>query len=162
MKTTLTIFLFLFGSFAFAQTDYSSISLKTVAECKLAEPTVLEAANLVLSKPIDDADAHDANVFILNWMTNCEYSFLVDNKISKLEKPKGNKNLLFIYMACQSKYLLEHVDKAKDQNAIALGAYSLLADYVSNTANKVNISKDVQKLIDAKKDGKMQEWLDAK
>jgi hypothetical protein len=162
MKKTFTFFLLLFSSFVFAQTDYSTISLKTTADCKKAEPTVLEAAKLVLSKPISDASAHDANVFILTWMTNCEYSFLVDDKIGKLDKPKGNKNLLFIYMACQSKFLLENIDKAKDQNAIALGAYSLLADYISNTSNGVTINKDVQKFLDAKKEGKLQQWLDAK
>ena len=65
-------------------------------------------------------------------------------------------------MSCQAKYLLENVDKAKDQNAIAVGAYSLLADYVSNAANGVKMNKDIQKLIDAKKNGKIQEWLDQK
>jgi len=160
MKTTFTFFLLLFGSVAFAQTDFSSIPVKTTEDCKKAEPQVIEAANLILSKALDDASVKDAETFIVIWMTNCEYSFLVDDKISKMEK--GNKNLLFVYMACQSKFLLEHVDKAKDQNAIALGAYSLLCDFVSNAANHVEMNKYVKKMVDANKAGKLQEWLNEK
>ncbi len=160
MKKPLTLLLLLVGGFLFGQTDYTTIPLKTTADCKAAEPAVLVAANFILGKPLNDKDVKDPEAFVLTWMTNTEYSFMVDNKISKLEK--GNKNLLFVYMSCQAKYLLENVDKAKDQNAIAVGAYSLLADYVSNAANGVKMNKDIQKLIDAKKNGKIQEWLDQK
>ena len=161
MKTLITLLILVSNGFLFGQTDYSTIPLKTTADCKAAEPQVLVAADFVLSKPIhDDADVKSPEAFILTWINNCEYSFLVDSKIDKIEK--DDKNLLFIFMTCEAKYLLENISKAKDQKAICLGAYSMLANYASDPANGVKANKYLQKLIDAKKNGTIQEWYDEK
>lgn len=161
MKNLIICFFALLGTTVFAQTNYSKIPLKTAADCKAAEPSVLTAAAYILSKPMDSDSVKDARAFIIVWMTNTEYSFQVDAHIGNLDKKK-NGNLLFIFMACQAKFLLENKDKAKDSEAINVGAYTMLADYISNSANGVTITKDVQKLLDAKRDGKVAEWYKSK
>jgi hypothetical protein len=163
MKKSLTVLFLFIAAFAFAQsTDYSKIPTGSVSECKTAEPSVITAADLILSKPLNDETSSDARGFIIRWMTSTEYSFTIDNKITDLTKKKANKNLLVIYMACQAKYLLEHKDDAKNNTAIEVGAFTLLADYISDSTHGVSITKEIQKLLDAKKNGKMDDFVNGK
>lgn len=162
MKNSLTLFLFLFAATAFAQTDFTKISTGSVEDCKAAEPQVLEAANLILSKPVNDAGLKDARSFLIRWMTSTEYTFTLDNHIVDMSKKKGNENLLAVFMACQAKYLLEHKDDAKYSDVINVGAYTLLADYIENTANGVAKNKETQKLLDAKKKGTIKDYVKGK
>ena len=117
MKNYLTLFLLLFASAAFAQTDFTKISTGSVEDCKAAEPQVLEAANLILSKPVNDASLKDARSFLIRWMTSTEYSFTLDSKVLDMTKKKGNENLLAV------KQLLNIADAAENEldEAIARG-----------------------------------------
>ncbi|MDQ3110464.1 MAG: hypothetical protein M3R17_11270 [Bacteroidota bacterium] len=155
MKKLFIAFLLLSGGFVSAQ-DYS-VPVRTTAECKAAEPEVLLAANLIMSKPLKNPEAKKAESFVLTWMTNCEYTFELGGNITKLNK-KENAELLFVYMACQAKFVLENPSKAKDTEAITLAAYSALADYVAVAANGVKQTKEVKRLIEAKEAGTMKEY----
>jgi hypothetical protein len=155
MKNVLLLFLLLSAGVASAQ-DYS-VPVSTTAECKKAEPEVLLAAKLILSKPLENAEAKKAEAFVLSWMTNCEYSFEIGGNITNLSK-KENSKLLFVYMAAQAKFVLENPEKSKDKEAMAEAAYTALADYAANTANGVKLTKDVKRLIDAKQKGTIKEY----
>lgn len=150
MKKLLLFCLLISGGFASAQ-DYS-VPVSTTAECKKAEPEVLLAAKLILSNPLENAEAKKAEAFVLSWMTNCEYSFELGGNIIDLSK-KENSKLLFVYMAAQAKFILENPEKSKDKEAMTVAAYTALADYCANTANGVKLTKDVKRLIDAKEKG---------
>lgn len=162
MKKLFTVLALLFSACLFAQTDYTKIPLKTKEDCKAAEPDVLSASKLIISKPLGDASVNKAMIFLITWMSNCEYSFTIDEKITKLTKKKANKDLLGVYMACMAKAVLENPDIAKDNEAIEIAAFSTLADYCSDSAHNVSVTKDIQKLIDAKKNGTMKDYVKAK
>jgi hypothetical protein len=159
MKKIYSLFFLLLGGQLFAQTtDYSTIPLSTVEECRAAEPIVLEAADLILSKPLGDASVLRATIFVIDWISKCEYTFELSGPISKLSKSGINKDLFSIFIACQSKYLINHKDLSKDTAAINEGAYNLLADYCAETSHKVEMTKEVKKLIEAKKNGTMKTY----
>ncbi len=158
MKNLLTLLFLSFSAAAFAQT-YSNTPVSTAAQCKEAEPVVLQTANLVLSKPLDDAAARSADAFIWTWAQNTEHTLPIAGPITKLSGDKANKNLLWIFIACEAKYILEHPEKAKDEDAVLLGAYTMLADYIAKTENGVVVTKNVKKILDAKTNNKMEEYV---
>lgn len=155
MKNIFLLFLLFSAGFVSAQ-DYS-VPVSTTAECKKAEPEVLLAAKLILSKPLENAESKKAGAFVISWMTNCEYNFELGGNIVDLAK-KENVRLLAVYMAAQAKFVLENPDKSKDKEAMAEAAYGALADYAANTANGVKLTKDVKRLIEAKEKGKIKEY----
>jgi hypothetical protein len=157
----MTILCFLIAGTAFSQTDYSKIPLKTKEDCKAAEPSVLEACGLILSKPMDDPGASKAMSFLITWMSNTTYSFTLDEKITKLAKKKTT-GLLGIYMASMAKVVLEDPSKAKDTIALEEAAFGLLADYCADASKNVPQTKAVKKLIEAKNSGKMREYVGGK
>jgi hypothetical protein len=161
MKNLLLLFFAFAGSALFAQTDYKKIPLNTAEECRTAEPAVLVAADLVLSKYLDEPSSFLARDFVYQWVTKTEYTFTLNSRIWKISK-KENKGLYWIYYVCLAKYLLEHKDKASDGRAINIGGFELLADYISDPAHRVKITKPVQELLDAKKNGKMGDFVDGK
>jgi hypothetical protein len=155
MKNVLLLFLLFSSGFISAQ-DYN-VPLRTTADCKAAEPEVLLAANVIMSKPLENAESKKATAFVLTWMTNCEYSFELGGNIIKLAK-KENVNLLGVYMAAQSKFVLENLTKSKDKEAIAIAAYTALAEYAAKSENGVKQTKEVKKLIAAKEAGTIKEY----
>ena len=154
MKKLFSIALLLFATgTAFSQlsiTELYKIPVKTTEDCKKAEPEILKAANLVLSKPIDDNDGVLAGAYLLVWAQNSEHSFTFDANISKLSKKKANTMLLCVYLAALTKFILENPDKEKDTKAATIYTYTKLADYVANANNHVKKTKDIKKLIAAK------------
>ncbi len=162
MKITGPILTFLlFGFQSQAQvTEYDMIPVKTPEECKAAESKVIEAANLVLSKPLkgNDNSISKARTFIIVWMSNTNaYTFTINENITKLTK---NNELLFgIYLSCIAKYALENPAIAKDETKVQLGSYTLLAAYIEEKKNGVEVTKQVQKFLNAKKAGKLEEYI---
>ena len=133
------------------------MKVKTPEECKAAEPRVLEAAKFILASPLESNDKHlyEARILIIDWMSNTpEHSFSLDDNISKLSKGK-NSSLIGIFMAAQTKFVLENPDSAKDSKKLQIAAFSAVAEYCMNEANGVEKSKSVTKLIEAYKSGKM-------
>jgi hypothetical protein len=161
MKKLVFLFSLFFSAATFAQTNYN-IPLKTKEECKAAEPAVLIAAGVVLSSPMNDEAGHAAQLFVMRWADNSEYTITIAGPISSYWKGKTNGNIPWIFAACQAKYIIEHPDKAKDTDAILLAAYNMLAEYVGKASNGVTITKNVQKLLDAKKNDAMAEYIKAK
>jgi hypothetical protein len=161
MKNSITLLLLLFGGVAFAQTDYSTIPVKTAEECKAAEPEILILANHIISSPLNDPESTRATRFFYDWTFNCSYTFQLDKRISELAG-KGNGRLQVVFLACMAKFVLDNPDKSKDSDAMIFAAYNTLADYVAKPENGVKQTKDVQKLIQAKKDDKLKEYINAK
>lgn len=158
------IALLLANSASFSQinaVELFNIPIKTKEDCKKAEPQVLEAANYVLSHPLDDDNAVLAGAFILLWATNSEHSFTFDANISKLSKKKANTMLLCVYLAAAAKYVLEHPEKESDKKAVKLYTYNQLAAFVSNPSNRVKKTKHIKKLIAAKTNNTMEAYCAA-
>src|SRR5689334_5476215 len=91
----------------FAQTlpDYDQIKLEVKSDYQTAEPSVMQAANYILSTPFDKNDLARLKSlqFIIKWMSGTpDFGFSLDDATNKIVK--GNDDLLGIYMTCMTKY----------------------------------------------------------
>lgn len=162
MKSILSIVLAIFYISSFAQTtqDYDNVKLETAAECKAAEPIVLEASNYVLSTPFEKNDIGRLKSLslIIRWMSATpDYSFGLDEVASKIMK--GNDDLLGIYMTAMTKYCLENKASAKDQKLVKLNAVTYVLNYCEDAKNNVKMTKQLKKLSEAKARGELEKSL---
>jgi hypothetical protein len=165
MKTKFFVSVILFFGLVMGCTaqDYSKlkdITLKGKEDCAKAEKQVLECSEYVLTTPLDDQNNNrmDALKFIFRWMDGTpDFMFNLDESIGKLVN--SNEELLGVYMACMSKFVLGNRDKAKDQDEVKYNSILMLIDYAQKPENSVEISGELQKLIDAKKDGSLKDYL---
>ena len=159
MKNIVLFLLLIAGSFGMAQDqEYDKIKVKTPEDCKKAEPKVLEAADFIIDSPLetDNRNLYAARALIIDWMSNTpEHTFSLDGNTAKLAKGK-NISLLAVFMACQTKFVLENPDSSKEKHKVQLAAFSSLAEYCMNNRHGVDMTKAVIKLIDAYKNGKME------
>jgi len=142
--------------------QYDNVLLTNASEFRKAEPQVMLAADYVYNSPIDKDDAHRTNAirFIMKWMQGTpDYSFPIDETLTKITK---NDNELFgVYMACITKYALQK-GKGTDREDIKYNSFLLLANYCENPANNYRVRGEVKKMIDAKNQNKLKEYLESK
>lgn len=160
MKKSIPIFLFFCSSLCYAQavTDFEAVSITNAADCKTAEPRVLEAANYMLSTPLQKGDVNRQKAFslVMRWMTATpDYHFAIDEDASKLMK--GSDDLLVLYMGAMTKYVLENKGSAADQKAVKVNAMSILLTYTDNPSNNVKPTKNLKKLSEAKANGRLEQ-----
>lgn len=163
MRTFLFCTLLLLSSTVFSQkpTQYDNIPLGTAAEFRRAEPQVALAADYVYSSPIDKDNVHrkDAISFILKWMGGTsDYSFATDETMRKITN--DDRDLVGTYAACITKYALQ-TGKGVNREDLKLNSYLLLAKYCENPENNYKPRGEIKKMIDAKNQNKLQEYLDA-
>jgi len=164
MKFILLFLIALLSASIFSQnvSQYSNIPLTTAAEYRRAEPQVSLAADYVYSTPIDKDNIHrtEAITFITKWMGGTsDYSFTPDKTSSAVT---GNdRDLLGIYYTCLAKYALAK-GKTVDREELKYNSYLLLATYLENPNNNYKIRGEIRKLIDAKNQNKLKEYLDSK
>jgi len=161
-KTLLLAILFLAHTVTFAQ-DFRSladIKFATAEECRTYNSKALEAANFILSTPVNSADANrlSAMSFLIKWMmATADYSFELNADVTKYGK--DDDMLLGVYMASLTKFVMDNSDKGKDSKEITYGAMKLFADYCATESNNVQSNKKLKKLLEANKEGKLREYL---
>jgi hypothetical protein len=140
---------------------YDEIKLETKEDFnETANNAALQAANYLLSTPMESKsfDRLTSLQFILKWMTGSpDYSFTFDQQATKFAK--NNDDLLGLYMAAMTKYVLENKTESKNQNKIKLNAVKLIIQYSKDTKNNVKINKELKKAIAAEENGKLEEYL---
>lgn len=164
MKKILIAILLLVSLDSFSQgpSQFDNIMLSKPADYKKAEPYVVLAAEYVYSSAIDKDDVHRMNAisFIMRWMQGTpDFSFTFDETITKVTK--SDNELIGIYMVCLAKYALEK-GKGVDREEVKYNAYILMAEYCENPLNNYKIRGETKKMIDAKNQGKLKEYLDSK
>jgi len=164
MKTLLLFLLLLisFGSFSQNATQYSNIILNTAADFRKAEPYVSLAADLVYSTPIEKENTRraEAITFISKWMGGTsDFSFIINEALPKITG--NNYDLFGVYVACVSKYALQK-GKGVDRKELEYNSILLLANYCENPENNYKPVGEMKKMIAAKNQGKLQEYLDSK
>ncbi|MEI6059298.1 MAG: hypothetical protein WCR72_01255 [Bacteroidota bacterium] len=164
MKRVVFALLILFASASFAQnySQWENIPLVTAAEFRKAEPQVMLAADLVLSTPIEKTNKNRLNAisFIMKWMGGTsDYSFVLDETMRRVTY--GDKDMLGVYFACLSKYAIQK-GKGADREDIRIKSYAMLAAYCENPDNNIKVRGEIKKLVDAKNQNKMKEYLDSK
>lgn len=164
MKTLISILLCSITFSAFSQTTskYDNILLNSAATYRKAEPEVILAADYVYSTPIDKDNTARKNAvsFIMKWMAGTsDYSFGMDETIKKIA---GNDNdLLGMYFVCLAKYALSKGINV-DRETLKYNAYVVLVNFCENPENNCKQSREVKKMIEAKNQNTLQEYLDSK
>jgi len=125
-----------------------------------ADNAALQSASFLLSAPMEknNIDRLKALQYIIKWMTGTpDYSFTLDEQATKFAKK--NDDLLGLYMAAMTKYVLENKSDSKDQNKIKLNAVKFIITYAKVEGNKVKINSELKKAIEADENGRLSEYL---
>jgi len=158
-----SILLFLTVNNVFSQSlpKYDEIKLETKEDFNdAANNAALQASNYLLSTPMDSKsiDRLKSLQFIIKWMSGTpDFSFTLDEQATKFAK--NNDDLLGLYMAAMTKYVLENKTESKNQNKIKLNAVKLIIQYSKDIKNNVKINKELKKAIEADEDGKLEDYL---
>lgn len=158
------LFIGLFGSAIAQDLDHiDKIELKQAADYQQNESFALESANYLLSRPVDknnsDLKHLKAMQFLIHWMDGTpDYSFAIDASISKATE--SNPPLLAKYLASMVKYVLENKSDKDNPPSIKYNAFSIFLNYCENTANQVTINKEIKRLLKAKEEGSLREYLE--
>lgn len=141
--------------------DFASINLEKSEDFNAAaDNAALQASNYLLATPLekDNINRLSCLQFIIKWMSGTpDYSFTLDEQATKFTKK--NDDLLGLYMAAMTKYVLENKADAQDQNKIKLNAMKLIIAYAKDEKNKVKINTELKKAINADDNGKLAEYL---
>lgn len=164
MKALFSILLCCLAFSVFSQntSQYDNIPLTSAANYRKAEPQVILASDYVYSSPVDKENMNRKNAiaFIMKWMGGTsDYSFGMDETISKIAG--GDNDALSMYFVCLAKYALDK-GKEVDREELKYNAYLLLAKYCENPGNNYKPKGEVKKMIDAKNQDKLKEFLDSK
>ena len=145
--------------------DYSNlekVQLKGNEDYAKNEVLVLECSGYLLNSPLEALDS-DINrlralQFIMRWMEGTpDYMFGLDESISKVINSESK--LLGIYMACMTKFVLENKEKSSDQKEIKYNSFLTLIAYCEDQDKGVKLNKELKKLIKARNDGTLREYL---
>jgi len=139
--------------------DYSAIKLETEADYKNAEPTVLTAANYILSTPAnaEGMERMHAIQFILVWMEGTpDYMFDLD----AMEKLDNEVDQTTAYLAALSKYVLLNKDTyMNDLLGTKLGSMELFINYSMKNKNNVKQTRKLKKLTNSYLKGELRKEL---
>jgi hypothetical protein len=111
--------------------------------------------------PIEKDNLHrkDAITFILRWMGGTsDFSFTPNEAMRKITN--GDGEIVGVYAACITKYAIEK-GKGVDREELKINSYILLAQYFENQGNNFKPRGELKKMIDAKNQNKLKEYLDA-
>jgi len=164
MKTFLSLLLLFISLQSFSQkpSQYDHIMLTKASDYRKAEPEVMLACDYVYTTPVDkeNMNRNNAVTFIVKWMQGTpDYPFVMDKTVYTLT---NNDNLvLSVYFACISKYALEK-GKGVDREDLQYNAFLLLANYFENPNNNYKPRGEMKKLVDAKNQNKLKEFLASK
>ncbi len=164
MKTLLIIILSFAttGIYAQKKLTYANLPLNTAEDYANAEKSALQAANEILSLPLDkdSQSKSEAMHFLSDWMQGTPaFLFPLNEPIGKISN--DNPELLVIYMASMTRYVLSNETKTPlGEKDIAYHGFLIFSDYCDNPKNHVSINGELKNLIDAKKQGNLQDYLD--
>lgn len=164
MKTLFSFLICFTAISVFSQnaSQYDNIPLNSAAAYRKAEPQVMLAADYAYTSPIDKENTNRKNAisFVMKWMAGTsDYSFGMDETINKISN--GDSEIFGIYFISLAKYALAN-GKGVDREEAKYNAYVMMAEYCENPANNFRIRGEVKKMIEAKKQGKLKEFLESK
>ncbi len=125
-----------------------NIDLKNEIDCRLAEPQILICADYILSTPIDEKNIQRvyAITAVKKWMEKTpNYIFNVDKNVAKILDRKGN--VLSVFAASMVKFSIENPEKGNNKEEVAAFAWKTTLNYAADKSNKVELTKDLKKMI---------------
>ena len=166
IKMKKVIFLVLFGflsSVSIAQNlpDFDAIKLEVKDDyTSAADNAALIASNYILSTPLqkNNLDRLKSLQYIIRWMTGTpSYSFTIDESATKFARK--NEDLLGLYLASMTIFVLENKADAQDQDKIKLNAIKHVLGFVKDEKNNVRINSELKKLMEADAKGELAAYL---
>lgn len=146
---------------SFAQTDYTTVKLSADADYKLAEKTVLEASNYVLSTPLDSKNLklQGATKFLRQWMEGTpDFTYMIDSPlVTKLNSE--NDGLTGAYYAGMVKYSLDNKAKGDDPQATMVNGVKTLLAFAAKPEHKVAQTETLKKITELDKKGELEKLL---
>jgi len=161
MKILLSLLTVLLTLQAGAQTlpDIDQIKLDKQTDYKKAEPFVLLTANYLLTTASkkDDATRIKAGEFLVKWVAGTpDFSLKVSDYN---DVTKGDNDMVGIYFAALTKYILENRAEAKDFKKVKLNTIIQMLDYCKVKSNNLRMSKTLKKYSDARDKGELEAML---
>jgi hypothetical protein len=154
--------LFVFSAVSsFSQTDFTTVKLSADADYKLAEKSVLEASNYVLSTPLDGKNLRlqAATKFLLQWMEGTpDYTYIIESPlVTKLNSE--NEGLTGVYYAGMTKFSLENKAKTDDPQLTMINGIRTVLAYAEKTEHKVAQTETLKKITELNKKGELETLL---
>ena len=137
---------------------WADIKFEKAEDYKAHEAEILQCAKYILTVPMNDFNRQDALNPLAKWMSGTpDYNFVINERVTKLND--GNEFVMSVYMSSMVKFVLENKDKAKNPDEVELQSFSSMLDYMADHDHKFRITRDIQKAIDAKRKGKLDQYL---
>lgn len=86
-----------------------------------------------------------------------DYHFVLDEKAVRFAKK--NTDLLALYMAAMTQFVLENKSDAEDQDKIKLHAVKMIVDYAKDEKNNVKLNAELKKAIKADENGELAKYV---
>lgn len=164
MKFFFLMVLFALSTLSFAQKAPKVSTIKLDSKTNYAEydSLVLLCANFILQNNYENnsnqIDNLNAFIFILNWMSGTpDYSFMIDEKIPDICIKQSQ--LSSVYMASCVKYAIENKKDKPSAIDINYNGFLTFIQYCENPENGVIIKGEMKKLIKAKNENKLKDYL---
>lgn len=162
MRYVLICLFFWGGNLAIGQAlpDLDQVKMEKKTDFKKAEPYVQMTANYLLSTPIkkDDPNRRKAVEFVIKWVAETpDFSLKVSDYT---EITKGDQDLVGIYFAALTKYILENRSEAADLKKVKYNTILLMLTYCENKSNNIRLNKNFKKYAEARNNGTLEKMLE--
>ena len=156
----LTVLFTVFTTVGWSQnfSKLETIPLKDSVDCKNAEPKVLECCNYLLSNQcVEDKNSFSAFQFVFKWATGTKnYKFKIDNLFTSVAE--SDKELSRRFLASMIKTaIVEKPETIDDEFTVKY--LTTFVEYCENPKSKVPKSSFIKKMIKAKNDNKLDDFI---
>lgn len=158
LLTSALIFMMTLSLRAQNYSELKDINLKDSVHCLTAQNKVLECCNYLLTNPCtENIKCLNAGNFIVEWMgATPNYTFSLEENFYKVIK--SDLNLTTRYYAALAKTAIENNYKTNSLE-LQLKTITTCIEYCEKPLYKVNITKKIQKYIEAKNDNKLKDLI---
>ena len=142
-----------------AQVNYASLKLEKKEDYTAeVNNAALQAATTLLQLPLqrDNPERVDAFAFLMRWMSGSpDFNFDIDETATAISKT--NEDLLVVYLASMSQYVLQNREMAADKKAVKLHTVKAVLAYCQR--QQVKLSGALKKMNKAHEAGELEKYL---
>ncbi|OHX66356.1 hypothetical protein [Flammeovirga pacifica] len=147
MKKQLSFLLLLFISLhSFGQEEF--VALEKKEDYKKAEPIVQNVVDFLLSNPttFKEEVRKAGYAFVIKWMSGTpDHTFSISAEGMNLLN--SDEDYLAMYMAAQTKFAFDNLDKKLTPVEIEKGGIVLFFEYCANPVNEMKFTKGMKKYL---------------
>lgn len=160
LRSISTLILLFFSLIAFTQNFKvpQNVEYKTAKDYEKYEKDIIAASKWLVATPLDEQEKkrQEVSAFVFQWVSGSPtVSITLHGAIADLSKK--NSGMMFIYIASYCRYILENNYSTDILAAKKAAIDDMIKVYESGKG--VNKDKKMLKLIKAKNDGKLDQWI---